>query len=89
MHPKSVLLALHGLGLYLPDSGVDFWRIKRQRYDEELQLAYLYRGFPGVEWRIVQAGPVANYKEQSWDTIPDAVMDELPQKLIEKFLETK
>ena len=35
------------------------------------------------------AGDVMDYKEQSWDTIPDAVIDELPQKLIEKFLETK
>ena len=88
MHPKSVLLALHGLGLYLPGSSVDFWRIKRQRYDEELQLAYLYRSQPGAEWIMALAGDVMDYKEQSWDTIPDAVMDELPQKLIEKFLET-
>jgi len=86
MHPKAVLLALHGLRL-CNHRGAKAWRIKRQHIDHERQLSWDSIE-PIMHWRNTLAAKILEYTEQSWDDIPDAVMDELPQKLIDDFLST-
>lgn len=100
MHPKAAYLALHGFvptrfsflptwvgDKFKPAPTEAEWRIKRQLRDMEPQLMH---GFIAErqDWVVSNSSELKHYTEVTWSSVPDEVLDSIPQGLIEKFVST-
>ena len=90
MHPKAAQLALAGFALcehaFHDDSE---WRIKRQKENRESQLSINRTIYPGLraQWDITTSTALTSYQERPWSDLPDDVLDQLPQELINQFIQ--
>ena len=89
MHPKAVLLALHGLAVFYYASKKNV-RIKMGVADQERALSVDSNLLAKSKdyWETMDTDDIHVYKPMDWDDVPDAAWDQLPQEMINKFLLT-
>lgn len=92
MHPKSGILALHGVlpMMYEGRVGAEHLRLRWNRNGREFQLSHTggRHNRLGEFWELTRGDNIQHYDQITWEEIPDEIMDSLSMDLIEKFLET-